>query len=507
MSPDHMPPRRSRDGQAHNEYEPQGHEGPGTQAPGSQSSGRQTGYNQSQGHPYHSPQSPMDGAANEPRQAQGGSAYPSGARTTATNPVIGQPQGATGAPEHSQAAQAQAPQSQATQFGPFGANNGPEGPGIGPVGTAKNRQPRRWSTTALVAMVAATAVFATALTHLAMSNNGDPLSHSTTTSFDSKGSGDQHGSAGDTSRLDQPGNGTEIADKVLNSVVSIQVRTAQGGGEGSGSILSNDGLIVTNNHVIAGADNGRGQIQVMLNDGRALKAKLVATDPQTDIAVIKAEGANDLQPIALGDSDALKVGEPVMAVGSPLGLSSTVTSGIVSAKNRPVQAAGEQGGESSLIDAIQTDAAINPGNSGGALVNAKGELVGIPSVIATLGTAGQGGNIGLGFAIPANQGEDIAKQLIEKGKVQHPIIGAQVNTASDAYGAEIREVNKGSAAEKAGLKSGDVVLKVDDRPIDSGVGLIAAIRSHKVGETVTLHVGNSNGGDERDVQVTLDEEK
>lgn len=261
-------------------------------------------------------------------------------------------------------------------------------------------------------------------------------------------------------------------------------------------------MILTNNHVVgAAAQNGR--IQVVLHDGRILPAEFVAADPQTDIAVIKAKGAKNLQSMSMGDSDAINVGEPIAAIGSPLGLNSTVTSGIVSAKNRPVQAAGEGGGESSLIDAIQTDAAINPGNSGGALVNMNGELVGIPTVIATLGGQGTSGSIGLGFAIPSNQAVRIAKQLIDKGEATHPVIGAQINTAARVIGAEVVEVTRGGPAEKAGLKKGDVVLKVDDRPIDSGVGLIAAIRSHEVGDTVRLTVREGNDGPERELNVTL----
>ena len=302
--------------------------------------------------------------------------------------------------------------------------------------------------------------------------------------------------------MPEPGTTAEVAQKVTPSVVQIQVQTARGGEEGSGSIFTNDGMILTNNHVVgAAAQNGR--IQVVLHDGRILPAEFVAADPQTDIAVIKAKGAKNLQSMSMGDSDAINVGEPIAAIGSPLGLNSTVTSGIVSAKNRPVQAAGEGGGESSLIDAIQTDAAINPGNSGGALVNMNGELVGIPTVIATLGGQGTSGSIGLGFAIPSNQAVRIAKQLIDKGEATHPVIGAQINTAARVIGAEVVEVTRGGPAEKAGLKKGDVVLKVDDRPIDSGVGLIAAIRSHEVGDTVRLTVREGNDGPERELNVTL----
>lgn len=364
------------------------------------------------------------------------------------------------------------------------------------------KQKKRWSTPALAVMLLAGAVAASATTAVVMDATGTVgSSRNVTTSFDSAAS------RGRTDQVAQsnvtPGSTEDIAARVLPSVVSIQTRTQRGGGEGSGSIFSSDGMIVTNNHVVADVANG-GDIQVRLNDGRMLPASVVATDPQTDIAVIKAQGVSDLKPIALGDSDALKVGEDVVAIGSPLGLSSTVTTGIVSAKNRPVQAAGENGGEASLIDAIQTDAAINPGNSGGVLVNMEGQLVGIPSVIATLGgSSGQSGSIGLGFAIPINQAQRIAKSLIDTGKAEHPIIGAQVNTRSQRFGAEIADVSDGSPAQKAGLKQGDVVTHVDDRLVESGVGLIAAIRSHSVGDTVKLVVTDGDGGNEHTIDVKL----
>ncbi|MDN6511540.1 MAG: trypsin-like peptidase domain-containing protein, partial [Corynebacterium sp.] len=321
-----------------------------------------------------------------------------------------------------------------------------------------------------------------------------------TSSLNSSGSGERE----NTSDPD-PGTVEDVASNVLPSVVSIQVTTQQGGAEGSGSIISSDGLILTNNHVVSGSDEG--EMTVTTNDGRQLQADVVATDPQTDLAVVKANGADDLQPIAIGDSDSLQVGETVVAVGSPLGLSSTVTTGIVSAMNRPVQAGGEDGGEASLIDAIQTDAAINPGNSGGALVNLQGELVGIPSVIATLGgeMGGESGSIGLGFAIPSNQAEDTAQQLIDNGSATHPVIGATVNTGTEtsSNGAEIVKVVGGGPAADAGIRDGDIVTKVDDRIVDSGVSLIAAIRSHNVGDEVTLTVTDGNGGNEREIGVTL----
>lgn len=193
----------------------------------------------------------------------------------------------------------------------------------------------------------------------------------------------------------------------------------------------------------------------------------------------------------------------MVAVGSPLGLSSTVTQGIVSAKNRPVSAAGENG-EQSVIDAIQTDAAINPGNSGGALVDMEGNLIGVPSVIASMGQSqGQGGSIGLGFAIPIDQARNIAEDLIKTGKAQMAVIGAQIDTRDITPGALVVDVTPGSPAEQAGLRQGDVITKLDDRPLDNGVALIAAIRSHRIGDTVTLTVTDKQGDNSRTVDVTL----
>lgn len=296
----------------------------------------------------------------------------------------------------------------------------------------------------------------------------------------------------------------EVAQKVLPSVVSITTETEAGVASGSGSILSSDGLVLTNHHVVAGSEEG-GRMQVLLSDGSTHPAKVVASDVATDIAVIRIEGVNGLRPISLGNSSQVQVGQQVVAVGSPLGLTSTVTQGIVSAKNRPVSAAAENG-ESSVIDAIQTDAAINPGNSGGALVDMDGNLIGVPSVIASMKQGSeQAGSIGLGFAIPIDQARRIAEDLIENGHARMPAIGAQIDTRPITNGALVRETTPGGPAEKAGLKGGDVIKKVDDRVLDNGIALIAAIRSHRIGDSVTLTVTDENGGNERTVDVTLGE--
>jgi putative serine protease PepD len=303
------------------------------------------------------------------------------------------------------------------------------------------------------------------------------------------------------------------AGEVSPSVVAISVRGDRGSGQGSGVVIDEQGHIVTNNHVVASAARG-GEIAVTLNDGRAFPAEIAGTDPSTDLAVITLKDPpQDLRPIALGDSEALKVGDPVMAVGNPLGLAGTVTTGIVSALNRPVttSAEGGRGGQAEPVvtNAIQTSAAINPGNSGGALVNASGQLVGINSSIATLGggSGGQGGNIGIGFAIPVKEARSIASQLIEKGSAEHAFLGvsSQDGTAAEGgarrTGAEIRTVQEGTAADKAGLRPGDTVVAVDGELVDSSISLVAHIRERTVGDTVTLTV--LRDGTKLDLKATL----
>ena len=305
---------------------------------------------------------------------------------------------------------------------------------------------------------------------------------------------------------DTPVGGVEqVAADVLPAVVSLQVATRMSAGEGSGSIISSDGYVLTNHHVVSGADNQFGQINVTLNDGRSLPADYVASDPATDIAVVKIRDASGLPVVQFGDSEQLRVGQEVVAIGSPLGLSATVTSGIVSALNRPVRAS-DAGGESSLIDAIQTDAAINPGNSGGPLVDMNGRIVGMNSVIASLSSGGEAGSIGLGFAIPANFAKRVADQLITTGRATHPMIGVQVAARRDVDGALIASVEPGGPADRAGLQAGDVVRRVNSRVIDHSDALVAAIRSQEFGQTVTLEVLQPDTGQSRQVEVTLTSE-
>jgi putative serine protease PepD len=300
------------------------------------------------------------------------------------------------------------------------------------------------------------------------------------------------------------GNISGVADAVLPSVVSIQFTSAEGGGSGSGVVLDTDGLILTNNHVVEAAANG-GSLTVTLNDGTSTSAEIVGRDPGADLAVIRVEPTDSLVPVKLGSSDDLRVGQTVVAIGSPLGLSGTVTTGIVSAKNRPVTAgSGAPGEEASVLNAIQTDAAINPGNSGGALVNLKGELVGINSAIATLGgSAGaQSGSIGLGFAIPIDQAKWIVDQLVANGEATHAQLGVSVGDATgEVLGAELQSVEEGSTAAEAGLQAGDIVTGFHGQRVDSADALVAAVRSTEPGTTVTIAFVRN--GDEQEVTATL----
>lgn len=298
-----------------------------------------------------------------------------------------------------------------------------------------------------------------------------------------------------------------VADAVLPSVVSIMATFPNGSGEGSGVILSSDGQILTNAHVVNKATN----ITVRFNDGSTAAAELVGIDASDDIAVIKAKDVSNLTPAKLGDSANLKVGQDVVAIGSPLGLSATVTSGIVSALNRPVQTSSpqsqdqqqqqwpglqqqqQQPTQDTIINAVQTDAAINPGNSGGALVDMNGNVIGINSAIASLSDSGSGesGNIGVGFAIPINQAKRIAQELIDGGKATRAVFGASVGDATDGTtsiptGAKLGQITAGGGAEAAGLQAGDVITKIGDVPVESAAALIAQVRSQAPGSTVAV---------------------
>ncbi len=311
---------------------------------------------------------------------------------------------------------------------------------------------------------------------------------------------------------------TAVAAAVSPSVVSIQVSGASGGGEGSGVVLDDQGRILTNNHVVTGA-GGRASIQVTLADGRVFQdVSVVGLDPATDLAVVQiADPPADLVPATLGDSDEVTVGQPVMAVGNPLGLPDTVTTGIVSATDRPVTTAGEsaspfdQGGtatEPVVTNAIQTDAAINPGNSGGALVDAAGRLIGIPSSIAsTASGSGQSGSIGVGFAIPVNEAERIATELIDGGTATHAWLGVSLTDGAGTAdgttreGAVVASVTEGTPAAAAGLRADDVVVSVDGEGVSGAESLTAQIRERAPGDEATL--GIVRDGSSVEVAVTL----
>ena len=312
-----------------------------------------------------------------------------------------------------------------------------------------------------------------------------------------------------------------VASAVLPSVVSVVATSSTSGGEGSGVILTTDGYILTNNHVVTGADS----LSVRFNDGTTATAKLVGADTTGDIAVIKVDGVSGLTAASLGSSADVKVGQDVVAIGSPLGLSATVTSGIVSALNRPVRTTSadsqqqqqpnpfgqEQQQQSTaasagtVLNAIQTDAAINPGNSGGALLNMQGQVVGINSAIASLSSgSGESGSIGVGFAIPIDTASRIAQEIIDTGTASHAVLGASVGDAGDGTiptGAEIKELTARGAAEAAGLQVGDIVTKIDDNLIESSDALVATVRSAAPNSPVEVTV--LRGSATETVTVTL----
>ncbi|MFF0588742.1 S1C family serine protease [Streptomyces sp. NPDC003781] len=306
-----------------------------------------------------------------------------------------------------------------------------------------------------------------------------------------------------------------VAAKALPSTVTIQAEGSNGeGGTGTGFVFDKEGHIVTNNHVVAEAVDG-GKLSATFPDGKKYDAEVVGHAQGYDVAVIKLENApSDLNPLPLGDSDKVAVGDSTIAIGAPFGLSNTVTTGIISAKNRPVASSdGSADSKASYMSALQTDASINPGNSGGPLLDAQGNVIGINSAIQSTSNGGfgtgQAGSIGLGFAIPVNQAKFVAQQLIKTGKPVYAKIGASVSLEETTNGAKLTEqgvggsdpVEKGGPADDAGLKPGDVITKLDDRVIDSGPTLIGEIWTHKPGDEVT--VTYERGGKQHTTEVTL----
>ncbi|MBB6173597.1 putative serine protease PepD [Nocardiopsis mwathae] len=383
-------------------------------------------------------------------------------------------------------------------------------PAPGPGGQGP-RQEQPWGKKKLLTAVAATAVVTSLIV--------GPAAAVATTYFLDRGSGTAISSLtnGQASSV-STGSVSEVAEKALPSVVSIQA----GNAGGSGVVISSDGEILTNNHVVADA---RGDtVLVQFNDGSEAEAEILGTDSVSDLAVIKAKGKSDLTPATLGDSGKVEVGADVVAIGSPLGLSGTVTSGVVSALDRPVNTGsagpdrqqpqdpldpfgfepprGEgQPQTSTVINAIQTDAPINPGNSGGPLMNMNGEVIGINTAIASTDQSGEAGSVGLGFAIPINQAKPIAEQLIKEGSASYAAIDATITRTRDGRGAAVVDTAKNGAAADAGLERGDIITSVDGKAVDSPDALIAQIRSLQPGEKVT--VGYERDGKSGEAELTL----
>lgn len=300
---------------------------------------------------------------------------------------------------------------------------------------------------------------------------------------------------------------TSVANQVIPSVVTISARGAEGGGTGSGEVIKSDGYILTNNHVIAIAANG-GSVEVQFADGQTVPATIVGRDPQTDLAVLKVDTSAKLKVIAIGSSLSVVVGQATVVIGAPLGLSGTVTSGIVSALERSIQVPGEDNSAALLVGAIQTDAAINPGNSGGSMVNCSGQLIGIPTAGAAVPNS-PGGSIGLGFAIPVNLAMTIADEIISTGSVTHayfglgavPIPPSAAAQAGVPEGLYVQTVTPGGPAAKAGLRTGDVITKINGQPATSTVQLQELTLTMKPGATVQLEY--SRGGQSATATVTL----
>ncbi|GAB2672279.1 S1C family serine protease [Thalassiella azotivora] len=424
------------------------------------------------------------------------------------------PAGPWAPPPHGQApgSQAGAPPAPAPQSG--GPSSPPPPPSTTPSG--RRRGPGWAGTFAAAGLAAVLAAGGTAGTILALDDDPATGSGPVATSEDGAAAGDA-----DLAPAPQLADGAtwqEVADVVSRSVVSIGVRGATGAGEGSGVVIDSEGHVVTNHHVVAPAAGG-GQVQVTLSDGRVFAAEVVGTDPSTDLAVLVLDEApDDLRPLEWGDSESLAVGQPVMAVGNPLGLSDTVTTGIVSALDRPVttQAQGSspfQQGGAVVTNAIQSDAAVNPGNSGGALVDSAGRLVGINSSIATLGATptSSSGSIGLSFAIPSAQARWVTQELIDTGSVDHAFLGVSLDNGvveladgARREAAGIAEVVDGTPAQAAGITAGEAIVAVDGEAVGSAEALVAQVRQRQPGTEVTLTLVGT-GGEQRDVTVEFGE--
>ncbi len=285
-----------------------------------------------------------------------------------------------------------------------------------------------------------------------------------------------------------PGRFSQVAASVADSVVTIEAKSDEEGSQGSGVVVDGRGYVVTNNHVIseAAATPGKFKLTVVFNDGKEVPANLVGRDPKTDLAVLKVDNVDNLTVGRLGDSDKLRVGEEVVAVGAPLGLRSTVTHGIISALNRPVPLSGEGSDTDTVIDGVQTDASINHGNSGGPLINMDSEVIGINTAGKSLSDSASG----LGFAIPVNEVKATVESLIKEGKIAHPTLGVTASSVSNdlAQGAQVRNVTAGGPADKGGIKENDVVVKVGDRTVADADEFVVAVRQLAIGKDAPIEV-------------------
>jgi putative serine protease PepD len=442
--------------------------------------------------------------AGQPANGQPANGQPQPSYAYAGAPTAGQPHGGVGPQAAWAAGRATPTPGGVATAEPPGAGGGYP-PGSPPPAWAQAAQPApaapsrtgRWVAAGVVglALMLGSAVAGGATAVAVMDHNNS----NTATTSSSSSSNTAPAPTIDRSSL------ASIADKVQPSVVSITT----GSGEGSGVILSADGYILTNNHVVASAQGN--QVSVLFANGKSARGTIVGTDPRSDLAVVKAQGVSGLTAAKLGDSSAVKVGDTVLAIGSPLGLQGSVTAGIISAKDRTIQTQDQQqpqspfgnqgGGGTSLSGMLQTDAPINPGNSGGALVNTNGEVIGINSAIAT---SGQGsGNIGVGFAIPSNKAKEVADALRNGQKVSHPLLGVQVAQNQNGSGALVSGVTSGSPAAQAGLQQGDVITQFDGQPLKDSDALVSAVQSHKVGDKVQITY--TRNGQQKTATVTLAE--
>ncbi|MFG3282700.1 S1C family serine protease [Streptomyces sp. NPDC048111] len=406
---------------------------------------------------------------------------------------------------------------------PSYGGGGGDGHGGDPWGAPQHPAPRKKRAGGLIAAVVVAALVAGGV--------GGAIGYFAADHEDGNGSGSTTVSSSDTPKdfKRDPGTVAGVAANSLPSVVTIEAQGNDGeGGTGTGFIYDKEGHILTNNHVVASAASGGGKLSATFSNGKKYDAEVVGRAQGYDVAVIKLKNAPaNLKPLSLGDSDKVAVGDSTIAIGAPFGLSNTVTTGIISAKNRPVASSDGQNSKASYMSALQTDASINPGNSGGPLINSAGAVIGINSAIQSAGTGGMGqsqaGSIGLGFAIPINQAKNVAEQLIKTGQPVYPVIGASVGIqqgggggaapGGGTDGAQIsaqgsgsqQPITPGGPADKAGLKPGDVITKFGDMPIDSGPTLISEIWTHKPGDQVPLTF--KRNGKETTVTITLGERR